>query len=210
MEIFTIGHSNYKIEKLIDMLRYYNINCVVDIRGTPYSKYNVQYNKETIKDTLIKEGFVYIYMAKEFAAKRENKVSYNKEGYSDFERVINENDFKKGIERLKIGCEKGYRIALLGAMQDPIRCHRSILVGRALVDNGFIVKHILDDYSIALQNDIEEDILEKYFKDRNQITIDYLLGTNRSETEMIEEGYRLANKEIGYRIEHLDSKNDKL
>lgn len=210
MEIFTIGHSNYNVEKLIDMLRYYNINCVVDIRGTPYSKYNVQYNKETIRQTLINEGFVYIYMAKEFAAKRENKESYNNEGYSDFEKVIYEEDFKNGIKRLKIGCEKGYRIALLGAMQDPIRCHRSILVGRALVDNGFIVKHILDDYSIASQDDIEKSILEKYFEDRNQMTIDYLLGTNKSEEDMIKEAYRLANKEIGYRIERLDIKNDKL
>ena len=209
MEIFTIGHSNYNVEKLIDMLRYYNINCVVDIRGTPYSKYNVQYNKETIRNTLIKEDFVYIYMAKEFAAKRENKESYNKEGYSDFEKVIYEEDFKNGIERLKNGCEKGYRIALLGAMQDPIRCHRSILVGRALVENGFNVKHILDDYSIAYQTDIEKSLLEKYFEDRNQMTIDYILGTNKSEKEMIEESYRLANKEIGYRIEHLDIKQDK-
>lgn len=149
-------------------------------------------------------------MAKEFAAKRENKESYNNEGYSDFEKVIYEEDFKNGIKRLKIGCEKGYRIALLGAMQDPIRCHRSILVGRALVDNGFIVKHILDDYSIASQDDIEKSILEKYFEDRNQITIDYLLGTDKSEEEMIKEAYRLANKEIGYRIERLDIKNDKL
>ena len=208
MEIFTIGHSNYNVEKLIDMLRYYNINCVVDIRGTPYSKYNVQYNKEIIRQTLINEGFVYIYMAKEFAAKRENKESYNNEGYSDFEKVIYEEDFKNGIKRLKIGCEKGYRIALLGAMQDPIRCHRSILVGRALVENGF--KHILDDYSIASQDDIEKSILEKYFEDRNQMTIDYLLGTDKSEEEMIKEAYRLANKEIGYRIERLDIKNDKL
>ena len=204
MEVFTIGHSNYEVEKLIDMLRYYNINCVVDIRGTPYSKYNIQYNKETIRNTLIKEGFIYIYMAKEFAAKRENKESYNREGYSDFEKVIYEDDFKSGINRLKIGCEKGYRIALLGAMQDPIRCHRSILVGRELVKHGFIVKHILDDYSIAYQDDIEKSILEKYFEDRNQITIDSLLGTSKSEEEMIEEAYRLANREIGYRIEHLD------
>ena len=209
MEIFTIGHSNYNVEKLIDMLRYYNINCVVDIRGTPYSKYNVQYNKETIRNTLIKEDFVDIYMAKEFAAKRENKESYNKEGYSDFEKVIYEEDFKNGIERLKNGCEKGYKIALLGAMQDPIRCHRSILVGRALVANGFNVKHILDDYSTAYQTDIEKSLLEKYFEDRNQMTIDYILGTNKSEKEMIEESYRLANKEIGYRIEHLDTKQDK-
>ena len=74
-------------------------------------------------------------MAKEFAAKRDNKISYNSEGYSDFEKVINEEDFINGIKRLKDGCMKGYRIVLLGAMQDPIRCHRSILVGRALRDN---------------------------------------------------------------------------
>ena len=206
MEIFTIGHSNYKIERFIEMLKYYNINCVVDIRGTPYSKYNIQYDKETIKETLTKAGFIYIYMAKELAAKRENKISYYDEGYSDFERVVLEEDFKRGIERLKLGCEKGYRIVLMGAMQDPNRCHRSILVGRALRDNGFDVKHILDDYSLASQEKLEEELLEKYFKDRNQITIDEVLGNKKSEKKLIEEGYRLANKEIGYRIEHLDDK----
>jgi len=190
MKIFTIGHSNYTVEKLIHMLRHYNIDCVVDIRGTPYSKYNIQFDKETIRETLKKEGFIYIYMAKELAAKRENRISYYDEGYSDFEKVVYEEDFIKGIQRLKDGCEKGYRIALLGAMQDPIRCHRSILVGRALRDHGFTVGHILDDYSLA-------------FSDRDQVTIDTILGTAPTEKELIEEGYRLANKEIGYRIEHL-------
>lgn len=203
MEIYTIGHSNYPVEKLIDMLKYYHINCVVDIRGTPYSKYNVQYNKDTIKETLTKAGFTYIYMAKELAAKRENKISYYDEGYSDFEKVALEREFKIGIDRLKDGCKKGYKIALLGAMQDPIRCHRSILVGRALRDNGVMVKHILDDYTLASQENMEQELLERYFKDRRQMTIDALLGESMSEKEMIEEGYRLANKEIGYRIEHL-------
>ncbi len=189
MEIYTIGHSNYTVEKLIDMLKYYNINCVVDIRGTPYSKYNVQFDKETIRYTLSKAGFIYIYMAKELAAKRINKQSYNEEGYSDFEKVIKEKEFLEGIERLKNGCNKGYNIALLGAMQEPIRCHRSILVGKALRKAGFDVKHILDDYSIASQDDIEQMLLDKYFKDRGQITIDSLIGNEKSEEEMIEEGY---------------------
>ena len=203
MDIFTIGHSNYTVERLIDMLRHYHINCVVDIRGTPYSKYNIQFNKETIKETLIKEGFLYIYMAKELAAKRINKESYNSKGYSDFEKVVDEEDFKKGVERLKLGCEKGYNIALLGAMQDPLRCHRSILVGRALRKAGFNVKHILDDYSLASQENLEENILDKYFSDRGQVTIEALIGNETTEQDMIEEGYRLANKEIGYRIENL-------
>ena len=142
-------------------------------------------------------------MAKEFAAKRINKQSYNEEGYSDFEKVIYEDDFIKGIERLKVGCEKGYKIVLLGAMQDPLRCHRSILVGRALRKAGFNVKHILDDYSIVSQEKIEEGLLDKYFSNRGQLTIDSLLGNEISEDEMVEEGYRLANKEIGYRIENI-------
>ena len=203
MTIYTIGHSNYPEEKLVDMLNYYNINTVVDIRGTPYSKYNVQYNKETIEQTLKAKGFIYIYMAKELAAKRMNKMSYNKEGYADFEKVINEEEFINGIKRLKNGCEKGYNIVLLGAMQDPIRCHRSILCGRALVDAGFEVKHILDDYTTCSQEKIEYNLLDKYFPNRAQITIDSLLGTGMNEKEMIKEGYRKANREIGYRIENI-------
>ena len=205
-DIYTIGHSNYSMEKLIEMLRYYNINTVVDIRGTPYSKYNVHFDKERIQHTLTKEGFIYIYMAKELAAKRINKVSYNAEGYSDFEKVVEEEDFKRGIERLKDGCRKGYKIALLGAMQDPIRCHRSILVGRLLKEAGFNVMHILDDLSIKNQDYIDERLLDKYFPDRNQLTIDTLLGNEMTKEEMINEGYRIANKEIGYRIENLPIK----
>ena len=203
MEIYTIGHSNYTMERLIDMLEYYNINCVVDIRGTPYSKYNIQFDKEAIRYTLTNAGFVYIYMGKELAAKRIRKNSYNNEGYSNFEEVIKEEEFKRGVERLKNGCEKGYKIILLGAMQDPIRCHRSILVGRELVKNDFDVKHILDDYSIVTQDDIEEMLLNKYFSNRNQITIEDLTGNSLNNEVMINEGYKLANREIGYRIENL-------
>ena len=91
-------------------------------------------------------------------------------------------------------------------MQEPIRCHRSILVGRALREYGFEVKHILHDYSIASQDDIEDMLLDKYFSKRNELTIDELLGNKMSREDMIKEGYRRANKEIGYRIEHLDEK----
>ena len=200
MEIFTIGHSNYDVERLIDMLRRYNINCVVDIRGTPYSKYNIQYNKETIQKTLEREGFIYIYMANELGAKRDNKESYNEEGYSDFEKVINEESFIRGIDRLIDGCNKNFRIAVLG--------HRAILVGRALRDAGFKVKHILHDYSIGNQEDIEKSLLEKYYKAGYQLTLDSL-NSNISEEDMINEGYRHANKEIGYRIEHIGEDREK-
>ena len=111
MDIYTIGHSNYSMERFIEMLNRYGIDVVVDIRGTPYSKYNTQYNKEALNNTLKELGFIYIYMGREFAAQRDNKLIYTWEGYSDFEKVINEKSFLEGVERLKVGLAKGYKIA---------------------------------------------------------------------------------------------------
>lgn len=206
MEIYTIGHSNYSVDKLIDMLKIYDIDCVIDIRGTPYSKYNVQFNKETIRKTLTDRGYLYIYMGKEFAVQRMNKSSYTKEGYADFEKSMRDEHFLEGIKRLKNGLNKGYKIALMGAMQDPINCHRAILVGRALREKGFNVKHILHEGTLASQEELEERILEKYFSTRNQLTIDSLLGQEPTKEELIIEAYRKSNREIGYRVEKLKDK----
>lgn len=204
MKIYTIGHSNYSVERLVYMLKKYNIDCIVDIRGIAYSQYNIQYNKDIINLTLNGMGVKYIYMGNMFGANRETSESYNEEGYADFDKIVQEESFRKGIERLKDGCKKGYNIVLLGAMQDPIRCHRSILVGRELSKYGFDVNHILHDYSIAKENDIERMLLDKYFPERNQITLDELMGKGMNEREMIDVAYKRANMEIGRRVEKLD------
>ena len=201
MEIFTIGHSNYLADELMDRLKLYDINCVVDIRGTPYSKYNTQFNKEAIKETLIQKGYLYIYMGKEFAAQREDKSFYTEEGYADFEKVAFDKDFLNGIDRLKLGCQKGYKIALMGAMQDPLRCHRCILLGRALRRAGFDLKHILDDYSLASQEELEEALLKKYCSSSSQMMFDLTKGTVLSREEMLKECYKKGNREIGLRVE---------
>ena len=206
IEIYTLGHSNYPFDKFIEILKKYDINCVVDIRAIPYSKYNTQYNKEFFQANLKKLGYTYIYMADEFGAKRRTRNSYNDEGYADFDKVILEDEFKRGIERLKVGCSKNYKIVLLGAMQEPIRCHRAILLGKELIKAGFDVKHIMHEGDLKTQDELEEQLLEKYFEERNQLTLDSLLGNAMSREDMIKESYKLANKEIGYRIEKLKDK----
>ncbi|MGL4990125.1 MAG: DUF488 family protein [Sarcina sp.] len=207
MEVFAIGHSNYPFEKLIKMLKEHNVNCVVDIRETPYSRYNVQYNKEVFELRLKQEGFIYIYMGVGFGAKRQSKESYLNKVYADFELVKEEKSFIESVQRVKNGIKKGYKIALLGAMQEQIRCHRSILIGRVLYSQGIDVKYILHEGGLATQDDIENDLLNKYFSTRNQLSIDNLLGVAKTRDELIEEGYKLANKDIGYRTEGISVKN---
>lgn len=120
------------------------------------------------------------------------KESCNNEAYADFDKVVKEDIFLSGVKRIKNGI-----------MQEPIRCHRSIMVGRFLKNEGLDVKYILHEGTLATQDDIEEDLLNKYFEDRNQISIDSLIGKGQSKQDMIEQGYKLANKEIGYRTENI-------
>ena len=203
MEIFAIGHSNYPYEKFLNMIKKYNINCIVDIRKTPYSRYNIQYNREYLSKKLKEDGYLYIHMGKEFGVKRDTIDSYNYEGYSDFEKVVKEEVFLSGVNRIKKGLEMGYKIVLLGAMQEPIRCHRAILVGRFLNENGIKVNYILNDGTLVNQLDIEEQLLNKYFEDRMQINMDSLLGKEITKQDLINQAYKLANKEIGYRSEKI-------
>lgn len=200
MEIYTIGHTKHKIEYFIYLLHQNKINCIVDVRSTPFSKFTPQYNKDILRKELNMKGIHYIHMGKEFGARRDNKLLYNEQGYLDFEKTRRDKDFLIGVDRLIDGCNKGFKIALMCTEKDPFDCHRSIMVSKGLVDRGFTIKHIIPESKIQTQEEIEKRLLDKYFENRFQISMDSLLGEQISEQEMIEEAYRRRNKEIGYEL----------
>lgn len=198
MEIFTIGHTNYSVEKFVDLIRAYNINCVVDVRSTPFSKYTPQFNENNIKSELNKRGIYYLKMGNEFGARRNNRELYTIDGYLDFEKTRKDVEFLKGVERIKQGCNKGFNITLMCTEKDPFDCHRTIMVSKGLKDNGIIINHILPNKEIQSQDKIEKRLLDKYYPNRLQFSFD--TTNNLTDEEMLAESYRRRNKEIGYSI----------
>ena len=199
MKLFTIGHSIYDINYFINLIKIYNINCIVDVRSIPYSKYSKQYNKDIIKSILNKNNIIYIHMGQEFGARRENKELYSKDRYLDFEKVVYDGDFLKGVERIKTGLNKGYNISFMCTEKEPEECHRCILVGRYFNNIGYDVINIIDEKKYKTQVEIEKDLLNEYFPNRNQISL--IPDLNKSDKELIKEAYKLKNKKIAYRLE---------
>jgi len=200
MCVYTIGCSTNTSEEFIKLINKYKINCLVDVRSTPFSKYTQQFNKENLQELLKKHKISYIWMGKEFGARREDRSLYSSKGYLDFEKVCTSQEFLSGVNRIQNGLERGYKIVLMCTEKDPIDCHRTILVSKGLDENGIQVKHILPDGSLCNKDEIEERLLDMYFKNRNQIDIDMLLGNALTEEEMIAEAYRKRNKDIGYEL----------
>ncbi len=200
MYVYTIGCSTNTVEKFVELISKHGINCIVDVRSTPFSKYTPQFNKDKLRKSLNNNRISYVWMGEEFGARRDDRSLYSPSGYLDFEKVRASKKFLLGVNRINDGLKKGYRIALMCTEKDPIDCHRTILVAKGLDENGIEVKHILEDGSLCDKNEIESRLLDIYYKDRNQINFDMILGSSETEEEMIEEAYRKRNKDIGYEL----------
>lgn len=199
MVVYTVGHSNHPIEEFLKLLVKHNINCICDVRSMPYSRFTEQYNRENIKEYLSEHNIKYLFFGEEFGARREEK-SLLTDGMVDFEKVAKNEKFIKGIERIEKGLEKGYRIALMCTEKEPIECHRTILVSRNLFLKGMVILHILSDGTAVYHEKIEEELVEKYFPNRNQLS---LFDMNETK-DYLKEAYKKANNDIGYRKEDDD------
>ena len=141
--IYTIGHSNHPAEHFIALLRQHEIDVVADVRSTPFSRFNPQFNREKLTASLREAGMRYLFLGEELGARSKdpgcyegNRVSYTKLARSDL--------FRQGLDRVLTEARE-HRVALMCAEREPLDCHRTILVSRELERAGVAVTHILKD-----------------------------------------------------------------
>ena len=91
-----------------------------------------------------------------------------------------------------------YSFVLMCAEKDPSTCHRNIMVAREFHSLGYEIRNILSDGTYETQRSIEERLVNKYFPNRNQMS---LFGDDLTWDEMVIKSYELRNNEIGYRID---------
>jgi uncharacterized protein (DUF488 family) len=147
--LYTVGHSNHPIEKFIGLLTANGITAVADVRSRPYSRRHPQFNKERLAATLSQQGIAYVFLGRELGARSEDPSCYEN-GKVQYPRLAATPMFKTGIERVLAGAEK-FRVALMCAEKEPLDCHRTLLVSRALERTGACIAHILADGSVESQ-----------------------------------------------------------
>lgn len=143
--IYTVGHSTHTIEKFLDLLERNGVTAIADVRSSPFSRHNPQFNMDTLSAELQKRGIAYVFVGKELGARIDDPSCYEA-GKVRYGRLAKTSVFKAGIERVLSGAQK-YRIALMCAEKEPLDCHRTLLVSRALEQRGVSIAHILADGS---------------------------------------------------------------
>ena len=145
-QVLTVGHSTHTIEAFLALLRQHAVTAIADVRSSPYSRFNPQFNRESLEQILTASGIRYVFLGRELGA-RSDDLSCYENGQVQYARLARTELFQSGIERVLKGAAD-LRIALMCAEKDPLDCHRTLLVARALADRGVTIEHVLADGQI--------------------------------------------------------------
>jgi len=196
--VYTIGYSSFTSDEFWKTLVKNHVQLVIDVRSTPFSKRYPEYNKDVLKEFLAQHRIFYRNYAREFGARQEDHKFYTRDGYLDFELFSQSEAFRSGVEKLCKSMEQDYIFALMCAEKNPIDCHRAIMVSRAFSDKGYRVLHILPHGKILTQDDFNQELLDKYYPSRFQLS---LIDSSKSDADLLKQAYRYRNADIGYRME---------
>jgi len=154
--IYTVGHSNTPLESLGDLLAANDIALIVDVRSSPYSRYAVHFNRESLQRYLETLGLRYVYMGRELGGHPDSPGFYDDEGYVRYDVIASSPEFQEGIEKLLKGALHR-KLAVMCSEEDPTNCHRRLLIARVLRDRGATVLHLRADGRIQSEEDLQRE-----------------------------------------------------
>jgi uncharacterized protein (DUF488 family) len=186
--LFTVGHSTHPLDTFLALVRRHAITAVADVRSSPFSRFNPQYNSDALAESLASAGIRYVFLGKELGARRAEADCYEGQK-AHYELIAQSPLFHRGLHRVRCGIES-YRVALLCAESDHLTCHRTILICRHLRRDAGPIYHILDNGELEPQADAEARLLSICGLPQHDLF--------RSREELVEHAYDIQGDRIAY------------
>jgi uncharacterized protein (DUF488 family) len=208
IRLFTIGHSNHGIETFVQLLLLHGVTALADVRSHPYSRYLPHFNRSELQQGLNDAGISYVFLGRELGARTSDRSCYI-DGKAVYERIAATPLFSEGITRILKGSQT-YTIALMCAEQDPMTCHRAILVCQSLRQKNLDIAHILKNGNLETHNALEERLLNVHNVKKpeiretvqlslfNNLLIEEKPSVNYSHDDALQEAYRMQGSIIAY------------
>lgn len=163
--LYSIGYGNRQWDDVCKLLKNRGCEYLIDVRSSPYSKFNPSFNKDLLATQCAKEGIKYVFMGDVLGGRPAAPDHFDSEGKVDYVRLAEGAEFKSGLARLITAHSKGICVSLMCSELKPHECHRCKLIGVELKKAGIETVHIdetgLDisqDEAIKRLNGGQEDI----------------------------------------------------
>jgi hypothetical protein len=156
--LFSVGHSNHDLPRLVELLRGAGITAVADVRSQPYSRRLPQFNRAELEQGLKQGGIAYVFLGDVLGGRPSDPDVYDDEGRVDYERVRRTAAFRDGLDRLVRGLDR-FTVAMLCSEDDPLDCHRGLMITPALRERGIAPLHLRKDGTVETTEALEARLL---------------------------------------------------
>ena len=151
--LYSIGYGSRTLDQFVAALQAHQIDCVIDVRSAPYSRFKPEFSKEALELVLSKRRMRYLFLGDLLGGQPKDPECYVN-GKVDYARLQARPYFKAGLERLKAMAEQEGRKALMCSEGRPEQCHRAKLIGEALAALGIAISHIDEDGQLHSQMEV--------------------------------------------------------
>ena len=158
--VLTIGHSNHSAETFLALLARHHVTALADVRSAPYSRFSPHFNRDALAAMLMTQDIEYVYLGDKLGGRSADPACYEN-GRIRYDRLALTDSFHAGLNRVVRDLAQ-HRIALMCAEQEPLDCHRTLLVARALDERNVAVSHILTNGELETHAAAMERLLDGF------------------------------------------------
>jgi len=194
--LYTLGHSNLELPQFLELLKDAEIELLVDVRSRPQSARFPQFNRAVLEKQLESEGISYLFLGEELGGRPDDPEVYRPDGRVDYRARRKSYAFGTGVERLLRELQSR-TLALMCAEEDPLECHRFLMICPALVARGIQPLHIRKGSKIETQEAAETRLLES--NGFGDVAANTLFPGARAEA--LEQAYDLQAGKFAFRVD---------
>ena len=198
--VFTVGHSNHPLEGLVALLLQHGVTALADVRSVPHSRRHPHFNRAALAAALETRGIDYVFLGRELGG-RTSDPALHEHGRVSYERILRTEQFRTGIDRVLRGAAR-HSIVLMCAEREPLDCHRTLLVARALDLRGLEILHIHADGRLERHADAMDRLVEKF----NLHAGGDLFRGPRSRAELVAEAMTRQTRKVAYPDSGMDAR----
>lgn len=155
--VYTIGHSNHPPDHFLDLLHRHQIQAVVDVRTSPYSRFAPHFTGNALRLLLQQHDIQYVFAGENLGGRPSDPMYYRDgvvpEGKADYLNLVDypaiarQEWFQRGVQRL-LDIAATRVTAIMCSEENPLRCHRHHLIEGSLCEREATVVHIRKDGSL--------------------------------------------------------------
>lgn len=100
-QCFTVGYGNFPIDRFITFLQNVSIDVIIDVRSSPYSRFNPLFNRENLEISVSLSDIGYRYLGDKIGGRYTDPGLLFPDGTVNYQKVQNTEKFQEGIKELR-------------------------------------------------------------------------------------------------------------